>query len=107
MLGHWTGRAEVAFTKKKFDGWTSIYVGAAPFPVEILRWLIEQAGARIWCSKPDIVYATLDASMIIATEKGKRELKFAEPMVSVEGGNFAKVHQLNLDFGDVKIFKAI
>ncbi len=106
ILGHWTDRGEVAFAKKEFDGWTSIYLGAAPLPVEILRWLTEQAGVRIWCSKPDIVYATLDAAMIIATEKGERELKFAEPMMNLESGNHAKVHRLDMDFGDVNIFTA-
>jgi len=106
ILGHWTDREEVAFARKEFDGWTSIYLGAAPLPVEILRWLAGQAGVRIWCSKPDIIYATLDAGMIVATEKGERELKFTEPMVSAEGSNFAKVHRLNMDFGDVKIFMA-
>jgi hypothetical protein len=107
ILGHWTDRGEVAFAKKEFDGWTSIYVGAAPLPVEILRWLVEQAGVKIWCSKPDIVYATQDIAMIIATEKGERELIFAEPMMNVEGGNPAKVHRLDMDFGDVKIFTAV
>ncbi len=107
VFGHWTDREEVAFAMKEFDGWKSIYAGAAPIPVEILRWLAEQAGVRIWCSKPDIVYATMDAAMIVATDKGDRELKFTEPMISAEGGNFAKIHRLDMDFGDVKIFTAV
>jgi len=107
VFGHWTDRKEVAFAMKEFDGWKSIYLGAAPLPIEILRWLAEQADVRIWCSKPDIVYATLDAVMIVATEKGERELKFTEPMLSTEGGNFAKIYRLDMEFGGVRIFTAV
>ncbi|MBN2093078.1 hypothetical protein JW964_25870 [candidate division KSB1 bacterium] len=107
ILGYWTDRKEVAFAMKEFDGWHSIYLGAAPLPVEILRWLAEEAGVRIWCSKPDIIYATLDTAMIVATEKGERELKFTEPMLGAEGGNFAKIYRLDMDFGEVRIFTAV
>jgi len=101
-LGRWIDRPEhTAFARKKEDGWTSIYVGSAPLPVEILRQLARQAGVRMWSSKPDIVTATADAVCLVATDKGKRLLHLPKAMVSAEGGPAAAEHDLDLDFGDV------
>ena len=103
-LGYWVDNDEVAFAMKEFDGWTSVYVGAAPLPVEILRWLAIKSNADIWCDKPDIINATIDAVMIVATEKGDRILRLPKPMVSIDGGQAAVEHFLSMDLGEVKIF---
>ena len=89
---------------KKMDGWTSIYIGTAPIPVEILRWLVKISDGELWSNKPDVVRATEDAAMIVATEKGDRILNLPKPMKDVEGTVTSKKHKLDMDFGEVKIF---
>ncbi len=86
-LGEWTDGAGTAFAVKSYEGYTSVYVGTAPLPVQILRLLAERAGVRMWSSMNDIVYATEDAVMIVATEKGARTLTLPKPMVSMDGGS--------------------
>ena len=103
-LGFWEDNGEVAFAMRKFDGWTSIYVGTAPVPVEILRWLVKISGGNLWSTKSDIVRAIEGAAMIVATETGKRVLNLPKPMKDVEGGISAKKHELGMEFGEVRIF---
>ncbi len=103
-LGFWTDREEVAFGRKEADGWISVYAGAAPLPVELLRWLAKESGAKLWSTKPDIVRATEDAMMIVATESGYRNLKLPKPMKEVENGKEAEAHHLDMAIGEVKIF---
>ena len=101
-LGRWVDRPDkVAFARKPEDGWTSVYVGGAPLPVEVLRSLASQAGVTLWSSRPDIVTATRDAVCLVATEKGSRLFRLPKPMAPAEGGPPAKEHYLDLDFGDV------
>ncbi len=104
ILGHWSDRDEVAFAWKEIDGWNSIYVGTAPLPVEILRWLAQKSEAQLWSTRPDIVRATQDGAMIVATEKGERMFRLPKPMKDRESRTSSKEHQLNLDIGDVRIF---
>jgi hypothetical protein len=105
-LGYWMDNKEVAFAWKRCEGWNSVYVGTAPFPVEILRWLAQKAGASLWSSHQDIIYATMDAVCVIATERGKHSIRLPRPMVSMEGGPSSTIHLLDMDFGEVKIFIA-
>lgn len=103
-LGHWTDNKEVAFAWKRCEGWNSVYVGTAPVPVEILRWLAQKAGASLWSSHPDIISATRDAVCVVATERGKHSIRLPQPMVSTDGGPVSTLHRLEMNFGDVKIF---
>ncbi len=103
-LGTWQDNNEVAFAIKELEGYKSVYVGTAPLPAQILRWLAQQAEVPLWSSKPDIIRATRDTAMIVATEKGERKLTLPKPMVSIEGGKAAREHLLDMDFGEVKIF---
>ena len=105
-LGYWQDRDEVAFAWKQHEGWKSVYVGTAPMPVEILRWLAQMAGVPLWSSHPDIINATEDAVCIVATERGKHVIRFPKPMVPAEGGAALRLHRMDMDFGDVKIFTA-
>lgn len=103
-LGRWLDRPEdIAFAGKTHDGWTSVYAGAAPLPVEILRRLAVQAGATLWSSKPDVVVATKDAVCLVATESGERTLQLPQPMAPATGGEARSEHRLEMDFGDVVI----
>ena len=60
--------------------------------------------SRSWSDRPDIVYATKDASTVIATAAGERTLTFPHAMRPVEGGDPASVHRVTMEFGDVRIF---
>jgi hypothetical protein len=104
VFGFWQESDAVAFAARNMHGFRSVYVGTAPLPVEVLRWLAREAGARLWSNFPDIVYAGRDAAMVVANGTGKRELTWTQPMVSVEGGPSACEHVLDLDHGEVRIF---
>ena len=104
VLGRWVDGGEPAFARKKMDGWTSVYVGAAPVPVEILRTLASAAGVRLWSSQPDIVRATEGAVMLVATSPGERVLTLARPMQDVRGGPSAAAHTISAEMGDVRVF---
>ncbi len=103
-LGYWTDHKGVAFAMKEHDGWQSVYVGAAPVPVEILRWLAQKAGVKLWSDRPDVVYGTRDTAMIVATESGSRTFSLPGEMVSMDGKHRGKDIHLNLDFGEVRVF---
>ncbi|MGB6648437.1 MAG: hypothetical protein WBG01_07865, partial [Bacteroidota bacterium] len=105
-LGYWADTGEVAFATKEYDGYTSVYVGSAPLPQQLLRWLARQAGADLWSSKPDIIWATRDAAAIVAASDGVRTLTLPKPMALVDGGTAQRKHELNLETGEVRIFAA-
>jgi hypothetical protein len=102
--GRWTDNNEIAFASKEHDGFTSIYAGTGPLPIEVLRWIAVKAGVKMWSSKPDNVRATKGAAMIVATDKGERTIQFPHPMAPVEGGAAKTEHRLSMEFGDVRIF---
>ncbi len=103
-LGVWEDLQETAFALKDYDGYQSVYSGTAPLPNPILRWLANAADVRLWSSQPDIVRATEDAVMIVATKTGKRKLTLPKAMVPVEGGKKRSVFDLEMEVGEVKIF---
>ncbi|MCK5573144.1 MAG: hypothetical protein KAJ12_10305 [Bacteroidetes bacterium] len=105
-LGYWTDTGEVAFAIKEYEGYTSVYVGSAPLPQQLLRWLAGKAGADLWSSEPDIVRATRDAAALVATSDGGRTLTLPEPMAPVDGGPAQREHLLDLETGEVRIFAA-
>jgi hypothetical protein len=104
VLGRWVDNDRAAFTVKEMDGWRSVYLGTAPLPVEILRWLSQEAGVALWSDQPDIVYATRDAAMIVATFDGKRTLSLPKTMAFAQGGAAQKKHELEMEFGQVELF---
>jgi hypothetical protein len=107
-LGTWIDRdSAVAFARTELDGWESIYVGAAPLPAELVRWLARSAGVEPWSDRPDVVEATEDAAMITATEVGERTLSLHKPMQSVGTGEEAATHELEMEFGDVELFTEV
>jgi hypothetical protein len=108
-LGRFTDGEEVAFARKEHDGYHSVYLGAAPLPVKLLRRLAKDAGVRLWSSEPDIVTATAGTTCLVATSEGEREVRFDVPqrMIFNETGTKAKKsYQLDVGFGDVRLFVA-
>ena len=104
VLGFWTDLNEIAFATKQVDGWNSVYLGSAPLPVEVLRWLVNFSGAKLWSNQPDIVRASEDTAMIVATSSGERKLSLPKSMKSTNSVKSGKKFQLNLEMGEVKIF---
>ena len=105
--GTWSDSDEIAFASKEHDGFTSVYVGTGPVPVELLRWIAEKAGVHMWSSKADNVRASKGAAMVVATEAGERVLRFPDPMADVDGGEASKEHTVKMEFGEVRIYKAV
>jgi hypothetical protein len=106
-LGYWADCHEVAFAYKEVEGWHSVYVGAAPLPAEILRWLALRAGAELWSTQPDIVMATQEAAMIVATSEGERTFTLPKPMAVFDGEEMRQVYDLNMGMGEVRIFTSM
>ncbi len=106
ILGEWSDGAGPAFARTSHDGYTSVYVGSAPVPADILRELAQRAGVSMWSSRKDIVCGTHDAAMLVATDKGERTLTLPRPMRRLGGGDPAAVHRLTMETGDVEIFAA-
>jgi hypothetical protein len=107
ILGHWQDRKrDVAFARKPMDGWTSVYLGTAPLPVEWLRKLAAEAGVTLWSDRPDVVGGTRSTAMLVATSDGPRTLTLPHAMASAEGGPARTTHALDLAFGDVRLFHA-
>ena len=103
-LGQWADKGGIAFAWREYEGFKSFYVGTGPVPVEILRLLAAESGVHLWSSKPDNIRATRDAAMIVASDHGERLLRFPQPLAPAEGGVPAKEHELQMDFGDVRVF---
>jgi hypothetical protein len=106
MLGEWLDGLGPAFARKTHNGFTSVYVGTAPVPVKILRALAGDAGVTLWSTRPDIVAATRDAAMLVATEAGERTLTLPRPMRREGAGEALVRHTLTLETGDVELFLA-
>jgi hypothetical protein len=106
VLGEWTDGAGPAFARTHHEGFTSIYVGTAPVPADVLRGLAQEAGVRMWSTKQDIVFATRDAAMLVATDAGERTLTFPRPLLRLATGERSTAHDLELETGEVELFAA-
>lgn len=82
-LGVWAGSNDVAFARREHEGFTSVFVGTAPMPAQLLRWLARSAGVGLWSTSADIVYASRDAAMIVATADGERTFELPHPLAQV------------------------
>jgi len=106
VLGEWDDGAGPSFAVKEHEGHTSVYIGTAPMPASILRTLAERAGARLWSTHEDIVFATQGAVVLVATESGEHTLRLPHPMRPAEGGAPSQEYRLKMEYGDVRIFIA-
>ena len=104
VLGKWTDTEEIAFASREHNGYTSVYVGTGPVPVEVLRWIAVNAGVSMWSSTTDNVRATRGAAMVVACNDGERTIRLPHPMAPVEGGAPSREHRVAMAFGEVKLF---
>lgn len=107
VWGHYPDTGTVAFASRTYNGFTSVFVGSAPMPAALLRELATASGASLWSTKRDIIYASKDAAMIVATDDGERTLTLPRPLAPVEGGPPATRHDLNLEAGEVRLFARV
>lgn len=104
VLGTWDDSELPAFARRKFAGWSSVYTGTAPLPVQVLRWIASQAGVHLWSTRPDNVRAVKDAAMIVASGSGERTLRLPAPLRQVGGKTKSRQHSLDMEFGEVRLF---
>ena len=107
ILGVWQDSRNPAFARKSVDGFTSIYLGTAPLPAEWLRYFAGLAGVTLWSDQPDIVSGCRSAAMVVATSDGPRTVRFPGIFQDTEGGPADDEHQLNLKFGDTRLFQLV
>jgi hypothetical protein len=74
--------------------------------VKILCALAGKAGVPLWSTRHDIVTATHDAAMLVATDDGQRTVTLPRPMRRSSGGASATTHDLLLETGQVELFLA-
>jgi hypothetical protein len=72
-------------------------------PPELLRWLAREAGARLWSSEPDLVVATRDLAMLVATAAGKRTLTLPKPLALVGREGARAAYEFDLEMGEVRV----
>ncbi len=106
-LGVWTDLDQPAYAVKDVDGFTSVYVGSAPIPVEVLQYIQRIAGLTPWSTRPDIIKASRDLVMLVATSDGERELTLPSEMREIDGGQSARKHILTCEFGEVRLFSSL
>jgi len=75
MLGNMVCNNQPGFVVKKFDNWTSVYIGASSIPLEILRNVCKYAGVHLYIDTPDVVYANKHFLGLHIKEAGKRTIK--------------------------------
>jgi hypothetical protein len=94
-LGVWDGTDRCAFAVKKMPGWTSVYVGAGPVPIGLLRNLSAAAEVHVYSTRPDIVYANSSYLALVANGDGQRTCHLRAPMV--------RLGETRVEQGDVPI----
>jgi hypothetical protein len=104
VLGTWTDSGTPAIARKSSDGFTSVFVGSAPIPVRSLRRLAADAGARLWSSEPDIVLASQDWAMVVATSQGERTIRLHRPLMSLTDQTISRDSYIHTRRGQVILF---
>lgn len=105
VWGVWADNGQPALAVKEENGWTSVYVGTAPLPVEWLRFLARSAGVHLYSDRPDVVYAARDCVALIASEEGERTVHLPRPLIlwNADGPPQREYH-LTLERGEVRLF---
>jgi len=103
-LGVWTDSGRPACGIKVMDGWRSVYMGTAPLPIEVLRWLAELAGARLWSTRADIVLAAEDAALVVTGSEGRRTITLHKPLAAWGEGKPRSTLMMDAEQGDVTLF---
>ena len=103
-LGTWSGSDDVAFARKETGGFSSVFCGCGPIPVQTLRRLCVEAGARLWSTAPDVVVASEDWAMVVATTDGPRFIELHKTLRSLDDGSETSSFHTHVHRGEVRIF---
>lgn len=107
-LGVWQGGADCGLAVKRLPDWTSVYAGAGPLPIRLLRNLAAEAGVPLYSDHPDVVYANAGYLVLVANGDGERTVALPRRMhrlgtdVVEEGAC-----RLELKHGDVVMWETI
>jgi len=104
ILGTWSGTRDPAFARTSSNGMTSVFVGCAPIPIETVRRLCLDAGVRLWSTRPDVVVASRDWAMVVATSEGDRTVQLHRPLRSLDDGSVVAEFGMYARRGEVRLF---
>ena len=104
VLGTWSDSGKPAIARKSTDGFTSVYVGSAPIPIRTLRRIASDAGVRLWSSEPDVVLASHDWTMVVATTDGERTIRLHRPLKALTDGTVSQDFHIHTRQGQVSLF---
>ena len=72
LLGRYLENGKPAFAVKRFDDWTSVYLGSPGVSADILRAIAKEAQAHLYVDGGDIVYANESFVAIHTAREGER-----------------------------------
>lgn len=75
---------KVGMAIKKFDDWTSVYIGAPCIQANVLRSLAKLAGAHLYVDREEIVFANESYIGIHTAEDGPLTIKLKNPSTVTE-----------------------
>lgn len=79
VLGHLTHGGEPAFAVRAHNDWTSVYLSMFNFGPQLLRNLAEFAGAHIWCTSDDVLYANHSLVCLHTASAGLKQIDLPSP----------------------------
>jgi hypothetical protein len=79
VLGHLSHGGEAAFAVRAHEGWTSVYLSMINFGPQLLRNLAIFAGAHIWCTSDDVLYANQSLVCLHSAAAGRKLLSLPAP----------------------------
>ena len=79
VLGRLRDGGEPAFAVRDRDGWRSVYLAMTTFGPALLRNLARFAGAHVWCTSDDVVYANRSLLCVHTASGGCKTVELPAP----------------------------
>ncbi len=74
-FGRLTHGGEPAFSVREHGNWTSVHLSIFNFGPQLLRNLAEFAGAHIWCTSDDVIYANHSLLCLHTASAGVKQIR--------------------------------
>jgi hypothetical protein len=81
VLGRLRDGGEPGLAVRKHKDWTSVYVAMLNFGPAFLRNIARFAGAHVWCTSDDVVYANRSMVCLHTATKGRKTVRLPAPAV--------------------------
>ncbi|HOX86798.1 MAG TPA: hypothetical protein PKW76_14850 [bacterium] len=104
IWGVWQDNGLAAFACKTVQGYHSVYLGSAPLPAHVLRWLAVRSGAQLWSSEPDLVMASRDVVATVAESPGRRTISLPYDLYHVRSTATDREFTFAAEYGQVDLF---